>query len=84
MRYAIMILALISAPAIAKPVKVDGYVKKDGTFVMPHTRSTPNKTTNDNWSTAPNINPYTGKSGTKAPDYTPKPPKPPKSSTYRF
>ena len=54
-------------------VHVKGYVKKDGTVVAPHDRTAPNNTKNDNWSTKGNINPETGKEGTKPPD----PSKPP-------
>lgn len=48
--------------------KVTGYYRSNGTYVKPHYRTNPNKTINDNWSTAPNINPFTGKVGTIAPD----------------
>lgn len=48
---------------------VGGYVRKNGTYVAPHFRTNPNYTRNDNWSTRGNINPYTGKRGTKSPDY---------------
>lgn len=53
----------------ANPNSVDvrGYTRKDGTYVQPHKRSSPNSTTYDNWSTRGNINPYTGKMGTKNP-----------------
>jgi len=46
-------------------VNVRGYTKKNGTYVAPHYRSNPNSTKLDNWSTKGNINPYTGKAGTK-------------------
>lgn len=46
-------------------VSVDGYYRKDGTYVETHQRSAPNSTVNDNWSTKGNENPYTGKAGTK-------------------
>lgn len=46
-------------------VHVNGYTKKDGTYVAPHYRSAPNGTKADNWSTKGNVNPYTGKEGTK-------------------
>lgn len=52
-------------------VSVRGYYRKDGTYVAPHMRSSPNNTKNDNWSTRGNVNPYTGKAGTKAPDPSP-------------
>lgn len=41
------------------------HVRKDGTYVQPHRRSTPDGRIENNWSTKPNVNPYTGKSGTK-------------------
>jgi hypothetical protein len=46
-------------------VNVRGYVKNDGTYVQPHFRTSPNNTVMDNWSTYPNVNPYTGNIGTK-------------------
>lgn len=48
-------------------VSVRGYTRKDGTYVAPHHRSAPNGTKADNYSTRGNINPYTGKPGTKPP-----------------
>jgi len=44
---------------------VQSYLKKDGTFVEGHYRSASNGDFYDNYSTKPNINPYTGKEGTK-------------------
>jgi len=44
---------------------VRGYVRKDGTYVAPHRQSNPDKSFNNNWSTNPNTNPYTGKQGTR-------------------
>jgi hypothetical protein len=46
-------------------VKVNGYYRSNGTYVQPHYRTTPNNTVYDNWSTRPNVNPYTGQTGTK-------------------
>lgn len=46
-------------------VMVRGYVKTNGTYVQPHHRTSPNSTVQDNWSTYPNVNPYTGNIGTK-------------------
>jgi hypothetical protein len=45
--------------------RVSGYTKKTGTYVAPARRSTPDRTTQNNWSTKPNTNPYTGKQGTR-------------------
>lgn len=46
---------------------VRGYTKKDGSYVAPHQRTNPNGTQRDNWSSKPNVNPYTGKEGKKEP-----------------
>lgn len=78
-------LALAVTPAVAQ-TNVSGYVRKDGVYVAPHVRTAPNNTNTDNYSTKPNVNPYTGKKGTVAPDYSYKPPpapKPPKAPTYK-
>lgn len=45
-------------------VQVDGYYKSNGTYVEPYVRTAPNSTIRDNFSTSPNLNPYTGKIGT--------------------
>ena len=44
---------------------VNGYVKKDGTYVAPHQNSTPDKTFENNWTTKGNNNLHTGKDGTR-------------------
>ncbi|OEZ54856.1 MULTISPECIES: hypothetical protein [unclassified Duganella] len=51
----------------AKPqhTHVGGYTKKDGTQVAAHDRSTKDGTKDNNWSTKGNVNPETGKAGTK-------------------
>ena len=41
------------------------YVRQDGSYVPPYRRSTPNREWRDNWSTKPNVNPYTGKGGSR-------------------
>jgi hypothetical protein len=65
-----LVLALLwTGTAYAKggTVSVRGYVTKNGTYVAPHYRTAPNDTKLDNWSTKGNVNPYTGKEGTKDP-----------------
>lgn len=62
---------------------VRGYIKRDGTYVAPAHATNPNSTRVDNWSTKPNVNPYTGQTGTKSAYPTPsfyKAPKTPKST----
>lgn len=46
---------------------VSGYLTKRGTYVQGHMQTNPNGTSLDNWSTKGNVNPYTGKWGTKNP-----------------
>lgn len=46
-------------------VHVHGYTKKNGTVVQPYYRSHENRTQKDNFSTKGNVNPYTGRAGTK-------------------
>ncbi|MEH7746481.1 hypothetical protein V7659_15745 [Neobacillus drentensis] len=58
-----LLISLVT-PAYAS-VHVNGYFRKDGTYVQPHYRSNPDGNFNNNWSTKGNINPYTGQEGTK-------------------
>ena len=44
---------------------VSAYTKKDGTRVQAHDRSKADRTKSNNWSTKANVNPETGKAGTK-------------------
>jgi len=60
------LLCAVSLSAIAAQ-RVDGYTRKDGTYVAPHYRSTPNSSKLDNYSTQGNSNPYTGQRGTVDP-----------------
>ncbi|WP_428224850.1 hypothetical protein [Flavobacterium sp.] len=46
-------------------VWVDGYYRSNGTYVKGHYRTEKNHTINDNWTTRGNINPHTGKHGTR-------------------
>ena len=49
--------------------RVSGYTKQSGTYVAPARATNPNKTRLDNYSTKGNVNPYTGKKGTKRVDH---------------
>ena len=78
MRIAIATLFLLISQALgaAQTVQVDGYYRKDGTYVAPHYRTAPDSNPYNNWSTRGNVNPYTGQSGTVNPypqPYTPSP-----------
>ncbi len=59
------LLILILAPSYAyADQSVNGYYRKDGTYVQPYTRSSPNNTVTDNYSYTGNTNPNTGAVGT--------------------
>lgn len=70
--FAAVVVVLLS-PAHAKSSggsggshSTKGYVKKDGTYVQPHRATNPDGTKSNNWSQSGNVNPYTGKPGTKS------------------
>jgi hypothetical protein len=63
---AVLALAGTATSAEAQ-VHVRGYTTRDGTYVAPHYRSSPDGTTLNNWSTRGNVNPYTGQVGTRNP-----------------
>lgn len=67
---------LVAGAAQAETTHTKGYVKKDGTYVAPHYKTAPNSTKTDNYSSKPNVNPYTGKKGTVDPYAAPKPKSP--------
>jgi hypothetical protein len=70
---ALMVPILAStAAAQSSTVHVRGHTRSDGTYVPPHTRTAPNSTRADNWSSKPNTNPNTGEAG-KVDPYAPKP-----------
>jgi hypothetical protein len=89
----ILVLCL-SAPALA--AQVQGYYRRDGTYVAPHSRTNPDGNPYNNYSTQGNYNPNTGQMGTvnpysspqivPTPSYLPPPPPmytPPYGSPYR-
>lgn len=61
-------LVFFSVDSMARDRNVRGYVKRDGTYVNPYSRTESNDTSNDNYSTRGNQNPYTGTYGTKPRD----------------
>ena len=75
MRRAAILMAIVAlgvgVAAEAGSTRTKGYVRKDGTYVAPSFKTTPNRTKLDNYSSKPNVNPYTGKTGTVDP-YKPK------------
>jgi hypothetical protein len=65
MKFTLLIASLLIGLIASAQTYVKGYTKKNGTYVAPHYRSSPNSTKSDNYSTKGNVNPYTGKAGTK-------------------
>jgi hypothetical protein len=73
MKKALFLLALTflfascvgSAEAV---VRVNGYFKKNGTYVAPYVKSDPDGIPTNNWSYPGNVNPYTGKVAPGNPD----------------
>ena len=66
---AFVMASLVSVTALGDDVYVQGYTKRDGTYVEGHRRTRENDTRDDNYSTRGNTNPYTGREGTKPRDY---------------
>lgn len=64
-----LVMAALAASTVAarsNDVWVDGYSRADGTQVRGHYRSAPDNSFNNNWTTEGNVNPYTGKEGTRS------------------
>jgi hypothetical protein len=59
-------LILLTSSAFADQF-VNGYVRRDGTFVQPHMRPSPDGNPFNNYSTRGNVNPYTGAPGAHNP-----------------
>ena len=67
-------LAMTATTALAQGShSTRGYVRNDGTYVAPHMSTNPNSNRVDNWSSRPNVNPYTGRTGTVDPFTAPRP-----------
>lgn len=78
----IFALMVISLSSIADEY-VRGYVRKDGTYVQPHFRSTPNNFKFDNYGSQGNVNPYTGQRGYAPNEFSTPPAYTPPSYNYR-
>jgi hypothetical protein len=63
-----LLVLLVSGAAFAKDTYVQGYTRKDGSYVQPHHRTSPDSNPYNNYSTTGNTNPYTGKAGTHDPN----------------
>lgn len=60
-------LALTTIGGAADARMTRGYLRKNGTYVAPSFKTTPNHTKLDNYSTKGNVNPYSGNVGTVDP-----------------
>ena len=62
---------LFAAERVSADQYVQGYYRQNGSYVQPHYRSNADGNFHNNWSTYPNINPYTGRTGSnRYPSYT--------------
>jgi hypothetical protein len=66
--FTLTIIGIASTAATAGDTYVNGYTKKDGTYVQPYHRTEPDNTKLNNYSTQGNVNPYTGQAGTVNPN----------------
>ena len=62
---AVLVIICVTSFAANADVYVRGYYRGNGTYVQPHYRSNPDGNRYNNWSTYPNVNPYTGRMGTR-------------------
>ena len=60
----VLSLSLMGSAFANTPVR--SYVKKNGTYIRQHHKTSPDHTQRNNYSTKGNVNPYTGKPGTKS------------------
>jgi hypothetical protein len=67
-------LVLLTFASAASAEYVQGYIKRDGTYVPGYFRSQANGTKIDNYSSKGNLNPYTGEKGYSDP-YAPSKPR---------
>ena len=55
-----ILIGLAASAAEAKGVRVRGYYRSNGTYVMPHSRTSPDRTPLNNYGFPGNYNPNTG------------------------
>lgn len=67
MKILIALFALVLSTAAIADTYVNGYTKKNGTYVEPHYKTNQDESKFNNYSTQGNVNPYTGKQGTVNP-----------------
>jgi hypothetical protein len=62
---AVLVVVFVASASADAVVRVRGSFRSNGTYVYPHYRSNPDRSFYNNWSTYPNVNPYTGTIGTR-------------------
>ena len=67
MKYIFLLLSTFVTTSVLADSFVNGYFKRNGIYVQPHFRSSPDISTFNNYSSWGNINPYTGKWGASNP-----------------
>ncbi|MFM7007721.1 MAG: hypothetical protein ACKO0Z_00045 [Betaproteobacteria bacterium] len=71
-KFLVVIAGVAGSTALnAQSVYVSPHIRADGTYVQGHWRTAPNNTRTDNWSSRPNVNPWTGQVGRDDP-YAPR------------
>lgn len=63
MKSMIFALVIVASTTTQADQYVNGYTRRDGTYVQPHMRSESNNYRYDNYSSHGNSNPYTGEQG---------------------
>jgi len=70
---AVCVCAVLGSQQVRGDDYVRGYTRSNGTYVAPYYRTHADYNFYNNWSTYPNINPYTGQMGTRhTPSYSPR------------
>lgn len=62
----LILVAVLTGPLGAQAAgshAVRGYTTRTGVTVAPHRATNPDRSRANNWSSAPNVNPYTGREG---------------------
>lgn len=65
MRFLLVVLLWVCGQLALSQVQVRGYYRRDGTYVQPHVRSSPDGNPYNNYSYPGNTNPYTGNGSTQ-------------------
>jgi hypothetical protein len=73
MKKLVLAVAAFAAVSALADQSVQGYYRKDGTYVQPYHRTAPDHNPYNNYSAQGNVNPWTGQAGTVNPYNQPQP-----------